>query len=110
MSNSAKYNVGDDVIRNELQQFGLPKEHCDSIAKSFGGAKDVLQEHFTEQTFVLPKLVSIDWKVNYILRNDKGEVNSPSVQLNIGYSDDNKEEKRAFELDQDKFNVLLGGL
>ena len=25
VSNSAKYNVDDETIRNELQQFGLPK-------------------------------------------------------------------------------------
>uniref|UniRef100_A0A7S4HP09 COMM domain-containing protein n=1 Tax=Vannella robusta TaxID=1487602 RepID=A0A7S4HP09_9EUKA len=110
VSNSAKYNVEDDIIRNELQQFGLPKEHCDSIARAFSGAKELLQEHFVEKTFTLPKLVSIDWKVNYVMCNDQEDVNEPAVQLKIGVEDNEQTDNFSFELDQDKFNVLLGEL
>lgn len=59
---------------------------------------------------IVPKLVSIDWKVNYVMCNDEEEVNAPSVQLKIGVEDENKTDSHAFELDQDKFNVFLGGL
>merc|ERR1712137_562321 len=111
VSNSAKYNVEDETIRNELQQFGLPKEHCDSIARSFTGAKEILQEHFVEQTFSLPKLSSVNWKINYVMCNDEDDVNAPLIQLQLGVNNPETSNRTlAFELDQDKFNVFLGEL
>merc|ERR1711974_258672 len=110
VSNSAKYNAEDDIIRNELQQFGLPKEHCDSITRAFSGAKELLQEHFVEKTFTMPKLVAIDWKVNYVMCNDQEDVNAPAVQLKLGIEENEEISHHSFELDQDKFNVLLGEL
>ena len=58
---------------------------------------------------VVPKLVSIDWKVNYVMCNDQEDVNEPAVQLKIGVEDNEQTDNFSFELDQDKFNVLLGG-
>lgn len=110
ITNGVKYGVATEVLHNELQQLGLPKEHCDVITKSIATSKDALEEHFRGETFTLPSLDSIDWRVDYVMSsNDAEEVEHPQVHLSIGVLEQGQEEvkKYAFELQADKFRVLV---
>lgn len=70
LTNGTKYNVEPGILSNELQQLGLPKEHGDSIAKYYQPNKDKLREHFSKQTLQLPRVQSIDWRVDYLLASN----------------------------------------
>ncbi len=50
LSNSVKYTVEESSLANELQQLGLPKEHCDVVSKTYRDAQEKLKAKYSEQT------------------------------------------------------------
>jgi len=113
LSNSAKYQVDDATVSNELQQLGLPKEHCDSLAKPYRDNLEKLREKFSQQTLKLTRLDSVDWRVDYILAsNFLQDVNAPTVQIKLNtkpseQDQSTKETEYSFEITPDKLRVLL---
>jgi hypothetical protein len=124
VTNGAKYNVDPQVLINELQQLGLPKEHCDGVARLFSDSKQDLRAKFQSQTLLLEGIQAVDWRVDYILAsNNLNNVNAPTVQLNIVVkeartgttaktqdTENTKSKAHSFEIDAEKFRVLLAEL
>ncbi|EGG23897.1 pleckstrin domain-containing protein [Cavenderia fasciculata] len=107
--NGVKNDVDDSILSNELQQLGLPKEHCDSISRAYRDNKDKLRAIFKNDTLKLPALEKVDWRVDYLLSsNTIPEVNQPNVQLNFTVKDPTTGQvtKHPFEISAKKFNVL----
>ncbi|KAF2068727.1 hypothetical protein CYY_009948 [Polysphondylium violaceum] len=107
--NSVKNDVDESTLSTELQQLGLPKEHCDSISRAFREHKEKLRSIFHNSTLKLPSLHSVDWRVDFLLSsNTVQEVNSPSVQLNFNIKNNSNGEisSHPFEISAKKFNVL----
>eukprot|EP01133_Synstelium_polycarpum_P001510 gene1510-1761_t len=107
--NAVKNDVDESTLSNELQQLGLPKEHCDSISRAFREHKDKLRSIFYNDTLKLPSLDSLDWRVDYLLSsNTIQEVNAPNVQLNLKVKNPSTGEvtSHPFEISAKKFNVL----
>lgn len=111
MSNAAKHNVDWELLADELQQLGLPREHSRSISRSYRDRRELLREQFSQQILSLPRLESVNWRVDYILSsNSLEELNAPSVMLNINLLQDNDNEdteKYAFEVSADKLRLLI---
>lgn len=117
ITNGAKYNVDDQVLVTELQQLGLPKENCDSLVRPFAESKQALQEKLHSRSLRLDTIKSLDWRVDYLLSSHNlNNVNAPAVQLALTVSspearthEDSKDKhtKHSFEIDADKFRVLL---
>eukprot|EP00753_Platysulcus_tardus_P020980 PLAT8541.1.p3 GENE.PLAT8541.1~~PLAT8541.1.p3 ORF type:complete len:226 (+),score=118.92 PLAT8541.1:38-715(+) len=139
LSNAVKYNVEDSTLSLELQQLGLPREHSEAIAKPYRNNRLRLREVFGEDSFSLPRLASVDWRVDTLLASSSlATVEKPTVQLALtletverGAAEaDGEEESKsgedggdadvgkpgvrreevAFELDASKFRVLLSEL
>ncbi|KAL6043023.1 COMM domain-containing protein 4 [Balamuthia mandrillaris] len=135
VTNGAKYDVEANTLNNELQQLGLPKEHCDSLIRPFSERKHDLREKFKSQTLKLDRLQSVEWRVDYILSSSSLQtVETPTVQVCLEVEnsiqkrrneslhredggDKNKEDtvgpllsKHAFEVPVDKFRLLLSEL
>jgi len=107
ITSSSKYNVDDNTLSNELQQIGLPKEHCDSLAKPYRDSKDKLRELFAQQTLQLTRLKSVEWRVDYLMSSSLlQDLNSPTIQLKINTSVE-KNNQHTFELTPEKLRVLL---
>ncbi|EFA77815.1 COMM domain-containing protein 4 [Heterostelium album PN500] len=100
--NAVKNDVDEATLSNELQQLGLPKEHCDSISRAFREHKDKLRSIFYNNTLKY-------WRVDYLLSsNTVSEVNTPNIQLNLKIKNPSNGELtyHPFEISAKKFNVL----
>jgi len=64
---AAKHDVDATTLAHELQQLGLPKEHTNSLCKSYSDAQSKLQEHFRKTSLRVSKLDSVQWRVDYVL-------------------------------------------
>ncbi|KYR00549.1 COMM domain-containing protein 4 [Tieghemostelium lacteum] len=107
--NSVKNDVDDGNLSTELQQLGLPKEHCDSISRAFRENKEKLRTIFHSNTLKFPYLDTLDWRVDFLLSsNTVEEVNSPNIQLNLKVKNPSTGEvsQHPFEISAKKFNVL----
>eukprot|EP01096_Ripella_sp_DP13-Kostka_P017425 TRINITY_DN8891_c0_g1_i1.p1 TRINITY_DN8891_c0_g1~~TRINITY_DN8891_c0_g1_i1.p1 ORF type:complete len:204 (-),score=83.96 TRINITY_DN8891_c0_g1_i1:72-656(-) len=101
--NSAKYNILEETLRTELEQLGMPKETCGSLVRSYRQHKDKLRTLFESQTLQLPRLDSVDWRVDYLLSSSSvEEINQPSVQLQLVIDG----ETHSFEVEDNKFRIL----
>eukprot|EP01116_Phalansterium_solitarium_P014410 TRINITY_DN32062_c0_g1_i1.p1 TRINITY_DN32062_c0_g1~~TRINITY_DN32062_c0_g1_i1.p1 ORF type:complete len:201 (-),score=51.63 TRINITY_DN32062_c0_g1_i1:47-649(-) len=110
LSNGAKYNVDEATLSNELQQIGLPKEHCDILARPYKDNRDKMRDKFLQTSLQLTQLESVDWRVDYLLSSSVlEEVNSPSVQLRINTKPTATapSQSYAFNVDPDKLRVLI---
>jgi len=115
ISNSAKYNVDDATLSNELRQLGLPKEHCDALAKPYRDNIEKLREIFSQQTLKLTRLQSTEWRVDYLLSSSAlQDLNAPTIQLKLTTVSDAagkiSNEQHTVELTPDKLRVLLNEL
>eukprot|EP01117_Protostelium_nocturnum_P008928 TRINITY_DN3203_c0_g1_i1.p1 TRINITY_DN3203_c0_g1~~TRINITY_DN3203_c0_g1_i1.p1 ORF type:complete len:201 (+),score=70.60 TRINITY_DN3203_c0_g1_i1:76-678(+) len=110
LSSAAKYNVEDSILSNELQQLGLPKEHCDSLCKPYMDKKTKLRETFSQQTLQLPRLDKLDWRVDYVLStSDLQEANTPTIHLKLDLKQNDFDGPKtvSFEMTPEKLRVLL---
>eukprot|EP01113_Clastostelium_recurvatum_P002894 TRINITY_DN1124_c0_g1_i1.p1 TRINITY_DN1124_c0_g1~~TRINITY_DN1124_c0_g1_i1.p1 ORF type:complete len:200 (-),score=32.68 TRINITY_DN1124_c0_g1_i1:25-624(-) len=105
---AAKYDVPDDALSQELQQLGLPKEHCGSLGRSMRNHRTNIRKALENQILKLPGVSSLDWRVDYILSSsDLRAVNAPSIQMCINVKDnDGTTTARPFEVSAEKFRVL----
>jgi len=86
--NSAKYNVDENVLLDELQQLGLPKDVSTAIFRAFKLAKDKLRKYLETQTLHLPKIQNVEWRVDYVLSSSAiTEINAPSIRMHWTLSD-----------------------
>jgi len=112
ITNGAKYDVEAATLSNELQQLGLPKEHAEALCRALTENKDSLRAKFHAQTLRVNQVESVDWRVDYVLASSSSNnVNAPTVQLCFNVNnDDGQSTKHAFEIDSEKFRVLLAEL
>ena len=108
-SSAGKYSVDDDSLSNELQQLGLPKELATSLCKVYSDKKELLQNALKAKSMRVSKLVSVDWRVDYILGSsfiDNMDDTRSEVHLRITKSTDSQEQKIAFTASEEKFQTL----
>jgi len=108
ITSGIKYDVDDATLSNELQQLGLPKEHCDGLVKPYRDSKDKLRANAKESVMKFPRLESVDWRVDYLLSTSHlQELNTPAVQLCMNINDGKTSKAHTFEVPADKFRVLF---
>jgi len=73
--NSAKFNVEDNFLNQELQQLGLPQEIAESISKVFKREKNKLREFLKFDVFSFNNIDNIDYKFSYCLCNQFNNFN-----------------------------------
>ena len=88
LTNAAKHDVEASVLITEIQQLGLPKNLSEIIQESFAGSKEAAQAAFRESGLRLPRMESLDYRVDMILDSSSAQdVDQPSVELTVGLSD-----------------------
>eukprot|EP01103_Thecamoeba_quadrilineata_P009023 TRINITY_DN18729_c0_g1_i2.p1 TRINITY_DN18729_c0_g1~~TRINITY_DN18729_c0_g1_i2.p1 ORF type:complete len:203 (+),score=33.59 TRINITY_DN18729_c0_g1_i2:78-611(+) len=111
LTNAAKYDVDDATLTNELQQLGLPKEHCDALSRSYKDNAEKLRTEFSKRIFEFPRLSSVNWRVDYIVGSSAlKDTNVPTVTLNLEVRKTENIEQESFELSAEKFRVLFNDL
>lgn len=73
LTNAAKNDVDDTTLAKELQQLGMPKEHSDSICRTYAKEKERLQKKLLSSSLKMASDQSPEWAVDYILANQNQE-------------------------------------
>ena len=111
LKSGCKYDVDDETLSLELNQLGLPREHCEALAKVYSGKKAEMQEHLRAQTLALARLDGpLEWRVDYVLASHANKaVNAPvaSLKLHMREPDNGNKRSVAFEASHEELRVLL---
>ena len=67
LKNSAKFDVDDLALNQELLQLGLSQENADSISKVFKNQKAKLRNNLKENIFGFNKIENVNYKLSYVL-------------------------------------------
>ena len=127
ISQGVKYDVETEVLKTELQQLGLPREHCVSLARPYQKYKEKLALKFETEVLSFPRLKNVDWRIDYILcSNNMKNIDKPEAQLRITptrkLNQTIEEEKKlkntnediintkVFTISHDKLRILLSEL
>lgn len=108
---SAKYSVTPDILTDELQQLGLPKEHANSICRAYGDKIEQLQEVARENTLKVGQVLNIDYRVKYVLGSSMlASVREPMVEVGLAVQQANQTKNVAFSMTAEKCRLLLAEL
>ena len=89
--NSAKFDVEDITLNQELQQLGLPQENAESISKVFKNQKLKLREFLKGDIFSFNIINDVNFKNSYTLSDN--------------YTNFNYVNEKENELDEDNYNI-----
>ena len=89
--NSAKFDVEDIALSQELQQLGLPQENAESISKVFKNQKLKLREFLKNDIFSFNIINDVNFKNSYTLSDN--------------YTNFNYVNEKENELDEDNYNI-----
>jgi len=67
IKSSAKFNVDDLMLSQELQQLGLPQDNADAISKVYKKNKEILRNYLKEDIFSFNKINDIHFKTSYCM-------------------------------------------
>ena len=67
IKSSAKFNVDDLMLSQELQQLGLPQDNADAISKVYKKNKEILRKYLKEDIFSFNKINDIHFKTSYCM-------------------------------------------
>ena len=102
------------VLRTELMQLGLPKEHADELLSHYSKQSLALRQQFAESSFRLTQLNAVDWRVSVVLGHsgtDVVEAPVVSVRLDVTRPEEAGATKPIlFEASEEKFAMLLSEL
>merc|ERR1719234_1259279 len=90
------------VLGDELQQLGMPKEHAGAIARVYRDQRNGLLKALKQRSLRLSHLDSVQWK----LQENLGEENGPEILLNLGLGN----RTRKVLLTEAKLRVLVAEL
>ena len=89
--NSAKFDVEDIALSQELQQLGLPQENAESISKVFKNQKLKLREFLKNDIFSFNIINDVNFKNSYTLSDN--------------YTNFNYVNEKESELSEDNYNI-----
>ncbi|XP_065676225.1 COMM domain-containing protein 4 [Hydra vulgaris] len=111
-TNSAKYQVNSEILSNELQQLGLPKELAISMCKVLDENAEKLYSYLKQNSFRLSRMERFDWRVDYVLSSShQDEINEAEIQILIKkQSNESLSETVTFSCTNEKLRCLLADL
>ena len=111
--NAGQHETPSETLILELQQLGMPKEHCDRLVGPYSEYLPYLYDSLFKDRLVLPRLLNADWQVDYILSSKNVfDLNSPSVQLQLSLSSSSSASPTHFSFDmtEAKLRALISEL
>lgn len=72
----------------EIQQLGLPKENADAIGRHYRDSKDTLRTQLAEESYRLPKLVDVEWRVDAVLASSSNSATEGTTETGAGDDSD----------------------
>ena len=95
LANAVRNDVESEILSNELQQLGLPKESANAIKRAYVKNRIVLKKALTKKILSLPAIKTsndqIDWSVDYVLSSSiLKNVNESLVRLQLKIKENNQ--------------------
>lgn len=105
ISSATKHGVDPDMLSNELQQLGLPKEHSSALCKVYESKQVALHDESLRQSFrCSANLHKVDWKIN---PTSGGTERTVDIRLLLVDPATLKEETISFTTVSSKLKLLL---
>ncbi|KAK2952186.1 putative COMM domain containing 4 [Blattamonas nauphoetae] len=107
--NAVRYDCSEDILIGELQQLGLPNEHCESVSKEVTKSREIIKEFLATQTFALPHLEKFEWRVDYpVVLSNTETVTEPRIRFSMaGSSSACPQQPVTFSLTSNEFVSLM---
>ena len=80
LSAAARHDVAEEVLAQELQQLGLPREHTDGLVNAFRDGRAALRQHYAAQSLRLPRLQAVGWELH---ADPEAGAHSVDLQLRV---------------------------
>jgi len=109
MANSAKHDVDDVSLFQEIQQLGLSRESAGVICDPYRKSKDRVREQLIKASYRLNSLTSVEWRVDQVLASCDGDMAASRNEtekmavMKLGLSDG----AAVFEISQERLDVLI---
>ena len=89
IKSSAKFNVDDMMLSQELQQLGLPQDIADAISKVYKKNKDVLRNYLKQDIFSFNRVSDVHYKTSYCLADKYNDFECKNEKENEEINEDN---------------------
>ena len=86
---SAKFNVDDMVLSQELQQLGLPQDTADAISKVYKKNKDILRGYLKEDIFSFNRVSDVHFKSSYCMADKYNDFDCNNEKESEEITEDN---------------------
>ncbi|XP_046639269.1 COMM domain-containing protein 4-like [Daphnia pulicaria] len=63
LTSASRFSTGEDHLRAELQQVGLPREHAAALAKVYHDNADSIRKNLIQDSLMMNKLQDITWRI-----------------------------------------------
>ena len=64
LSTAGKFQVDEDILKEELQQLGLPSEIANSLTTAYTNNKEPMRINLSTQFLQLNRVVDMEWRVD----------------------------------------------
>ena len=89
IKSSAKFNVDDMMLSQELQQLGLPQDIADAISKVYKKNKDILRNYLKQDIFSFNRVSDVHYKTSYCLADKYNDFECKNEKENEEINEDN---------------------
>ena len=89
IKSSAKFNVDDMMLSQELQQLGLPQDIADAISKVYKRNKDILRNYLKQDIFSFNRVSDVHYKTSYCLADKYNDFDCKNEKENEEINEDN---------------------
>ncbi len=89
IKSSAKFNVDDMMLSQELQQLGLPQDITDAISKVYKKNKDILRNYLKQDIFSFNRVSDVHYKTSYCLADKYNDFECKNEKENEEINEDN---------------------
>ena len=89
IKSSAKFNVDDMMLSQELQQLGLPQDIADAISKVYKKNRDILRNYLKQDIFSFNRVSDVHYKTSYCLADKYNDFECKNEKENEEINEDN---------------------
>ena len=87
MKKSAKFDVQDSVLSQELQQLGMPQDNAEALSKVYIKNKDKIREFLKSDIFTFNQIRDINYKISYVLAENNSDFQCKNLKEDEGAED-----------------------
>lgn len=76
LTNSARFDLDESSMSQEVLQLGLPKESVDTLCRQYREYKDSLRNVLAQESYRVSRLLDTEWRVDHIIATSSSTTDS----------------------------------